>query len=69
LSIVEDIIAFVGSLLAVFAPVIIAIVLVLFVIFFLWFFPKVFRGIKRLFGAIGAWFKGESFKEVARKAG
>ena len=69
LSIVEDIVAFVGSLLAVFAPVVIAVVLVLFVIFFLWFFPKVFRGLKRLFRAIGALFKGESFKEVARKAG
>ena len=69
LSIIEDIVAFVGSLLAVFAPVIIVVVLVFFVIFFLWFSPKVFRGLKRLFGAIGALFKGESFKEVARKAG
>lgn len=69
LSIVEDVIAFVGSLLAVFAPVIIAVVLVIFVIIFLWFFPKVFRGLRRLFGAIGALFRGESFKEVARKAG
>ena len=69
LSIVEDIIAFVGSLLAVFAPVIIAIVLVLFVIVFLWCLPKVLRGLRRLFGAIGALFRGESFKEVARKAG
>ena len=69
LSIIEDIVAFVGSLLAVFAPVIIAVVLVFFVIFCLWFSPKVFRGLKRLFGAIGALFKGESFKEVARKAG
>src|SRR5215218_6650091 len=53
LSIVEDIIAFVGTLLAVFAPVIIAIVLVLFTICFVWFFPKVYRAVKRLFNAIG----------------
>ena len=69
LSITEDVVAFIGSLLAVFAPVIIAIILVLFVIVFLWFFPKVLRGLGRLFRAIGALFKGEGFKEVARKAG
>jgi hypothetical protein len=69
LSVVEDIIAIVGSILAVFAPVLIAIVLVLFVIFFLWFFPKVFRAIRRLLNGAGALFRGESFREVARKAG
>jgi hypothetical protein len=69
LSLVEDAIAFVGTLLAVFAPVMIASVLVIFVIFFLWFFPKVFRALRRLFTAIGAFFRGETFAEVARKAG
>lgn len=69
LSIVEDVIAFVGSVLAVFAPVLIAIVLVLFAIFFAWFFPKVVRAVRRIFNAAGALFRGESFKEVARKAG
>ncbi len=69
LSIVEDIIAFVGSLLAVFAPVIIAIVLVVFSIFFIWFAPKVFRALRRILKAVRAFFAGESFKEVARKAG
>lgn len=69
LSIVEDIIAFAGTLLAVFAPLIIFIVLIVFTIFFVWFFPKVYRAIKRIFAAIGAFFRGESFKEVARKAG
>ena len=69
LSIVEDIIAFVGSLLAVFAPVIIAIVLILFALFFTWFAPKAFRAIRRIFNAVRAFFAGESFKEVARKAG
>ena len=68
LSIVEDIIAFAGSLLAVFAPVVIAIVLVLFVIFFFWFFPKVFRAVRRIFAAIGAFFRGEGIKAVAAKA-
>ncbi len=69
LSIIEDAVAFVGALLAVFAPVLIAIVLVVFGIFFVWFAPKVFRAIKRLFRGIRALFRGEGFKEVARKAG
>jgi len=69
LSLVEDVIAFVGSILAVFAPVIIAVVLVIFLIFFVWFFPKVFRAVRRLFRAVAAFFRGESFEEVARRAG
>lgn len=68
LSLVEDAIAFIGSLLAVFAPLIIAIVLILFAIFFFWFFPKFLRAVRRIFNAIGAFFHGESFKEVAKKA-
>jgi hypothetical protein len=69
LSIVEDIVAFVGALLAVFAPFIIAGVLIIFAILFLWFAPKVFRAIRRLFRGIRSLFSGDSFKEVARKAG
>ena len=68
LSILEDIIAFAGTLLAVFAPVVIMIVLAIFSIFFVWFAPKVFRALRRIFNAISALFAGESFKEVARKA-
>ncbi|MCY7346410.1 MAG: DUF4126 domain-containing protein [Pyrinomonadaceae bacterium] len=68
LSIVEDIIAFVGAMLAVFAPVLIAIVLVFFAIFFVWFAPKVFRAVRKLLGGIRALFAGENYKEVARKA-
>jgi hypothetical protein len=49
LSIVEDIIAFVGTILAVFAPVLIAIVLFVFVIFFVWFAPKIIRAFRCLF--------------------
>lgn len=69
LSLLEDGIAIGGSLLAVFAPVIIVLILAIFVIFFLWFAPKVFRAFRRIFNAVGAFFRGESFKEVARKAG
>ena len=69
LSILEDGIALIGTVLAVFAPMVIAGILVIFVLVFLWFFPKVFRAIRRLFSAVGAFFRGESFQEVARKAG
>lgn len=69
LSIVEDIIAFVGTILAVFSPFILAGVLILFILFFMWFFPKVYRAVKRLFAAIGALFRGEGLKKVAQKAG
>ena len=68
LSIVEDIIAFVGVFLAVFAPILIGIVLIIFTIFFFWFFPKIIRAFRRLFNAIAALFRGEGFKEIARKA-
>ena len=69
LSIVEDILAIVGVILAVFAPFLIAIVLIIFFIFFIWFAPKVFRAIGKLFGGIRSLFRGEGFREVARKAG
>lgn len=69
LSLGEDAIAIVGVLLAVFAPIAIAVVLVVFLIFFFWAFPKIYRAIKRLFRAAGGFFRGDSFKEVARKAG
>lgn len=69
LSIIEDIIAFGGTLLAVFAPIVIAAVLLVFAIFFFWFFPKIFRAVRRLFSGVRAFFRGESLKDVARKAG
>lgn len=68
LSISEDIIAFAGALLAVFAPVIIAILLVLFGIIFVWFAPKVFRAIRRMLGATRALLRGEGIREVAKEA-
>ena len=68
LSIVEDIIAFIGTFAAVFAPFLIVIVLIIFGIFFLWFAPKVVRALKRIFNAVRGMFAGDSFKEVARKA-
>ncbi len=69
LSLFEDFIAFAGTLLAVFAPVVIAIVLLIFLIFFFWFFRKIYTAIVRLFRACVAFLRGESFADVAEKAG
>ena len=69
LSLVEDVVAIVGVFLSVFAPFAIAAVLLIFVIFFFWFFRKISRAIARLFIAARAFFRGESFDSVARKAG
>lgn len=69
LSFIEDGIAIIGTVLAVFAPFIIAAILIIFVLLFFWFFPKVYRAVKRLFAATAAFFRGEGFKDIARKAG
>jgi hypothetical protein len=69
LSLVEDVIAILGTVLAVFAPLLLAVVVLLFLVFFFWFFPKVIRAVRRLFRGAAAFLRGEGFKEVARKAG
>jgi hypothetical protein len=69
LSFLEDGIAIIGSLLAVFAPFVIAGVLIIFSIVFIWIFPKVFRAMRRLVNAIRSLFAGDGFMEVAKKAG
>lgn len=61
LSIVEDIIAFGGTLLAVFAPFVIAAVLFVFVVVFFWFMPKVVRSFLRMFRWVGAFAAGKSY--------
>lgn len=69
LSIVEDILAIAGTILAVIAPILIAGVLIVFLIFLIWFAPKVFRALRRLASGIRALFRGEGVREIARKAG
>ncbi len=59
LSIVEDVIAFVGTLLSVVAPFIIAGVRIIFVIVFVRLFPKVLRAFRRIFRAARALIRGE----------
>ena len=65
LSFFEDGVALIGIILAVFAPVAIASVLILFALFFIWFFPKAFRGLRRMFRAVGSFMKGEGFQDSA----
>lgn len=65
LSFVEDGIAIIGVVLAVFAPMVIAGVLILFTLFFIWFFPKAFRGLRRMFRAVGRFLRGEGFGDTA----
>lgn len=68
LSFFEDGIVLIGVVLAVFAPMVIAAVLIVFLLFFIWFFPKVTRAVRKLFRAVAAFFRGDSFADVARKA-
>jgi hypothetical protein len=63
LSLVEDGVALAGTALAVFAPIVIAVVLIVFVAFFTWFGPKVFRAIRRLLRATRSFFGGHGFRE------
>jgi len=69
LSFVEDGVAIGGVLLAVFFPFAIAAVLGVFILCFFWFLPKVVRAMRRLFIAVVGYFRGESFADVAKKAG
>ncbi|HMM78895.1 MAG TPA: DUF4126 domain-containing protein [Pyrinomonadaceae bacterium] len=66
LSIVEDIIAFVGTLLAVFAPILVVILLILFLIGFLWFLPKIIRRLARMLRAVSAYVSGKGFDQAAK---
>jgi len=67
LSLIEDVVAFVGTFLAVFAPLIIFGVLVIFIIAFLWFFPKIIRALRRMLKAIRAYLNGEHYDADALK--
>ena len=65
LSFFEDGVAIIGAVLAVFAPFVIAAILGVFIIFFVWFFPKAFRGLRRMFRAVGRFLSGEGFGDPA----
>ena len=65
LSFFEDGVTLIGVILAVFAPMVIATILIIFVLLFIWFFPKVFRSMRRMFKAVGSFLKGEGFEDAA----
>lgn len=67
LSITEDIIAFLGTIAAVFAPVLIVIVLAIFTFFAVWFFPKIIRAVSGLLQRTRTSFRGQDFKETKEK--
>lgn len=69
LSVVEDVIAFAATLLAVFAPIAVAILLLIFVVFFVWFSPKAVRAIWNIFSAASAFLRGKFFAAAGRKPG
>lgn len=68
LSVFEDIVAISGILLAVIAPAVIAVLLLVFVLFFIWFAPKIIRAIRKMLHATRSLLKGAGIKEVAREA-
>lgn len=72
LSLFEDGLAILGTVLAVVAPVLILIVMGAFLLFFFWFMPKVFRSVRRMISATRTLFTGKGFRQTAteaRKAG
>lgn len=69
LSLAEDGVAWGGAIIAVVAPFIIFPIIGVFLLFFLWMLPKVYRAVRRLLNATRALFAGQGFVEVARKAG
>ena len=62
LSIVEDIVAIGGSILAVFAPVLLGFVVAVFLVVFFWLFPKILRAFNKVLANVKAFFgRKESF--------
>lgn len=57
LSLIEDFIAVAGSLLAVFAPIVILIVIGIFLLIFAWILPKVVRRIRRMVSMVAGLFR------------
>lgn len=69
LSIVEDIIAFAGAILAIFAPILIGVVVLIFLVIFMMILPRVVRAMRKMFRAVAAFFGNgrEGFDSVARE--
>lgn len=59
-SIVEDFSVVAGLLVALNHPALFLVLLAVFLLFLVWLLPKLWRGIKRIFGAVGRWLGGGS---------
>lgn len=57
-SILEDFSVVAGLLVAVNYPIVFLVLLVLFLLLLIWLLPKLWRGIKRIFGTIAGWLRG-----------
>ena len=68
-SVTEDLGVIGGLLLAVKHPAVFLVLLALFFILLIWLLPKLWRGIKRVFGAIGRFFGGRRGVEAGEGAG
>lgn len=69
LSIVEDVIAFVGAILAVLAPLVIGVVVVVFMAIFLRFLPRIVRAVRRVLTSVSAFLRGDkTLAAAARKS-
>jgi hypothetical protein len=66
LSLAEDVIAIGSTVLMVFHPIVILIVVVIFLLIAIWIIPKIFRALRRLLGRIRSFFG--SSREVADSA-
>lgn len=68
LSVVEDLIAFIGAVAAVLAPVILICMLALFAVLLLWLGPKVLRALMKLFRGFRALLSGKGWRAAAKIA-
>ena len=59
-SIMEDVAVIGGLWTAINYPVAFIIFLILFIIFMIWLLPKIWRGIKKIFGIIVGWFRAKN---------
>jgi hypothetical protein len=64
LSVVEDIIAVGGVLLAVISPAVILFVIVVFLVLLVWLLPKIVRRIRRMLKGLRAFFSGTPLREA-----
>lgn len=67
LSIVEDILAFVGAILAIFAPIFVAVCVMIFIFFFIWAAPKLYARFKGVVRGVKRYINGENFAPQVSK--